>query len=129
MLGSLACLSRGPSGKLLIAWSPWVIPWAALGFVAGLNFWRLLWRAEAEQLTHGPARRRLIRYSLVLGVGSFASFVYPIRFVDPVRRTEVLLGLGMALLVLSFVGWLILMAIRWVSANELKDGECESTKE
>ena len=125
MLGTLACLSRGVTGKLVISLSPWILPWAALGFVAGLYFWHLLWRAEAEKNPQAPARRRLIQYSIFLGIGAFVSFVYPIRFVDPIRRTEVLLGLGMAIVVLSFMGWLILTTIRWVSANELKDGESE----
>ena len=125
MLGSLACLSRGPTGKLVISWSPWVLPWAALGFAAGLYFWRLLWRAEAEENPQAPARRQLVRYAILLGIGSFVSFVYPIRFVDPIRRREVLLGLGMAIVVLGFVGWLVFVTIRWVSANELKDGESE----
>ena len=125
MLASLTCLSRGPKDRLVIGWSWWSLPWAALGFGAGLWFWHLLWQAEAEVNPHHPARRTLIRYSFALGAAAFASFVYPIRFVDPVRRTEVLIGLAMAIVVLSFMGWLIWKAIRWVSANELKDGESE----
>lgn len=125
MLASLTCLSRGANGRLAIGWSAWSLPWGALGFAAGLWFWRLLWRAEAERAPDHPARRRLIRYSLLLGTTAFASFVYPIRFVDPVRRTEVLVGLLMAVAVLGFMGWLIWTTIRWVSAGELKDGESE----
>jgi len=125
MLASLTCLSRGANGRLAIGWSWWSLPWAAVGFAAGLWFWRLLWQAEAELNPLHPARRALIRYSFVLGAAAFTSFVYPIRFVDPVRRTEVLVGLAMAMVVLSFMGWLIWSAIRWVSANELKDGESE----
>jgi len=129
MLGTLACMSRGANGKLTYALNLWILPWAALGFTAGLYFWRLLWQAEAETNPAAPARQRLIRYSVAMGIGAFVSFVYPIRFVDPTRRTEVLLGLGLALTVLSFMGWLIFNAIRWVSANELKDGECELPEE
>ena len=125
MLGSLACLSRGPNGRLLIGWSPWSLLLGAIGFAAGLGFWRLLWRAEAEQDPAHPIRRRLVQYSIGLGVVAFSCFVYPIRFVDPVRRREVFLGLIMAIAVLTFVGWLIFQAIRWVSSNELKDGESE----
>lgn len=125
MLGSLACMYRGPNGRFVIGWSGWSIPLGAAGFVAGLGFWRLLWRAEAEQDPKHPIRRWWIRYSIGLGVLAFGCFVYPIRFVDPVRRQEVLLGLLMAIGVLTFVGWLIFQAIRWVSSNEPKDGESE----
>lgn len=125
MLGSLACMSRGPNGRFVIGWSSWALLLGAIGFVAGLQFWRLLWRAEAEQDPARPLRRKLIRYSVGLGLLAFGCFVYPIRFVDPVRRREVFLGLIMAIVVLTFVGWLIFQAIRWVSSNEPKDGESE----
>lgn len=126
MLGSLACMSRGGDrGRFVIGWSPWSLVLGAIGFAAGLWFWRLLWRAEAEIDRQHPARRQLIRYSVGLGILAFCCFVYPIRFVDPVRRSEVLFGLAMAIAVLSFVGWFIFQTIRWVSANELKDGESE----
>ncbi len=125
MLGSLACMSRGTRGRFVIGWSAWSLVLGAVGFALGLWFWRLLWRAEAEKDTAHPARRALIRYSVFLGVLAFCCFVYPIRFVDPVRRSEVIIGLGMAIAVLTFVGWFIFQTIRWVSANELKDGESE----
>lgn len=125
MLGLLACLSRGPHGHFVIGWSPWSILLAAIGFAAGLGFWRLLWRAEAEQDPAHPIRRQLVLYSVGLGVVAFGCFIYPVRFVDSIRRREVFVGLIMALAVLSFMGWLILQAIRWVSSNELKDGESE----
>lgn len=125
MLGVLACMSRGPKGRFVIGWSPWSLALGAVGFMAGLWFWHLLWQAEAEPEGPRPGRRRLIRYSVLLGGVAFGCFVYPIRFVDPVRRTEVFIGLGSALVVLAFVGWFIFQTIRWVHSTELKDGETD----
>ena len=125
MLGSMACLTRGPRGRFIVAWSPWSLALGALGFVAGIFFWRLLWQAEAETGVSRSARRTLQRYSIFLGLVAFGCFVYPIRFVDPTRRQEVLIGLAMAIAALSFMGWLIFQVIRWVNSSELKDGESE----
>lgn len=125
MLGSLACLSSGPQGRFVVGWNLWSLPLGALGFILGIYFWRLLWQAEAETEANRPARRRLFRYSIFLGVTAFSCFIYPIRFVDPARRLEIFWGLFMAIGALSFMGWLIYQVIRWVSANDLKDGESE----
>ncbi len=125
MLGSLACLARGPHGRFIVTWSPWSLALGALGFGAGVFFWRLLWQAEAEKGATRSARQKLERYSIFLGLVAFGCFVYPIRFVDPTRRQEVLVGLAMAIGALSFMGWLIFQVIRWVNSSELKDGESE----
>ena len=125
MLGVMACMSRGTHGRFVIGWSAWSLVLGAIGFAAGLWFWHLLWQAEAEAEGPRPGRRRLIRYSILLGIVAFGCFVYPIRFVDPVRRTEVLIGLASAIAVLTFVGWFIFQTICWVKSTELKDGESD----
>jgi len=126
MMASLACLRRGTNGRVEVAINWWgAAVLGAIGFAAGIGFWRLLWKAEAEQNPARPLRRRLVWYSIGLGILAFTCFLYPIRFVDPVRRQDVLLGLIMAIAVLAFVGWLIYQVIRWVSSNEPEDGESE----
>ncbi|MSU34629.1 MAG: hypothetical protein EXS36_05880 [Pedosphaera sp.] len=123
MLASLAAVEVGAGGKLVLRWHWAIAPLVILGLVIGVGFWRLVFRSAAHEtnLSH----RRLRQAAAGLAGMAITSFLYPLRFVQPDRRNEVLIGLVLAIVVLSFVGWLVWKTISWVTENELKDGESE----
>ncbi|GEM_PF-2199382 len=123
MLASLALFERAPHGKLAFRWHWAAIPLLAFGVLLGLRFWSVLWQAQLEN-TPG-SRTRLRHFSLVLGTIAIASFLYPMRYVQAAQRFDVFMGLGLAIIVLSGFGWLLVKTIRLVSANEPADGESE----
>lgn len=123
MLASLALFERAPHGKLAFRWHWAAFPLLAFGILLGLRFWSTLWQAQLEN-TPG-ARSRLRYFSLLLGIVAISSFLYPMRYVQASQRFDVFMGLGLAIVVLSGFGWLILKTIRLVSANEPADGESE----
>lgn len=123
MLASLAAVEVGAGGKLVLRWHWAIGPMVVLGLVIGVSFWRLVFRSAAHEtnLNH----RRLKQAAVGLAAMAITSFLYPLRFVRPDRRNEVLIGLALAFVVLSFVGWLLWKTISWLTENELKDGESE----
>lgn len=123
MLASLAVVDLGGAGKLILRWHWGAVPLTGLGLWLGWRFWGLLWAAESDPSPAG--RRRLLRFSLGLAVMAMVSFAYPMRFIQAERRNEVFLGLGLAILVLSAIGWLIWKLIQWVNENEPRDGEVD----
>jgi len=68
-------------------------------------------------------RGRLKWVSAALLLGSVGCFLFPLRLVSPEKRMEVILGMGMALVVLSFMGWLIYQTIRWVESASRAEEE------
>jgi hypothetical protein len=123
MLASLAAIELGPATRLVLRWHWAELPLAALGLTLGGWFWRLIWRAERAESP--AARRRLLRFSLLLGLMAAVSFAYPMRFIPAERRQEVFIGLGVAVLVLSLVGVVLWRIIRMLNEGEPADGECE----
>jgi hypothetical protein len=124
MLASLAVFERGEAaGKLVLRWHWAAIPLTVFGLLLGLRFWQILWQTQA---TDSPeARLRLRRFITFLAVVAVSSFIYPLRYVQSGRRSEVLTGLALAVCALGGMGFLIWKTIRWVNANEPVDGEVE----
>lgn len=121
MLASLAVFERGSHGRLAFHWHWASIPLSFVGLALGIQFWRTLWKAQMEDTD--AARRKLRHFVTFLGIMAVCSFAYPLRFVQPGRRGEVLMGLGLAVVVLSGFGFLIWKTIQWVNENEPKDDE------
>lgn len=124
MLATLAVFERGSHGKLSLRWHWAAIPLLLLGLGLGLQFWRILWRAQSEDSP--AARSNLRRFSIFLALVAVASFAYPMRYIQSGRRGEVFAGLGLAIVVLSGFGFLIWKTIQWVNSNEPKDGEVDT---
>lgn len=119
MLATLAIFERGSHGKLAFRWHWAAVPLLGLGVALGLQFWRILWRAQREDSAKSKARLRA--FSIFLGVVAIVSFAYPMRYIQSAKRGEVLSGLGLAILVLSGFGYLLWRTIQWVNANEPKE--------
>lgn len=123
MLASLALIERGDSGRLTIRWHWAAIPLSAAGIGIGLCFWRLIFGTGAAGSAPNSGRVKAATALLfVLGVGCF---LYPMRFVEPDRRMDAIIGVSTAIAVLTGFGVLIWKTIRWVNENEPRDGEAD----
>ena len=128
MLGSLGVVGRDREGlRFDFHWS------APLLFVAGavmaVMFWRLIFRFDSG--SSAVKNRRLKQAGAALLLLAFGCFLYPLRLVTPEKRTEVILGLSLALTVLSGIGWLIFKTIQWVeeaSREEEKRAESDDPR-
>lgn len=127
MLASVGAVTRGTFGKLEFHWSWAIPPLLIAGLVLGHMFWRLLWRAQREG--SAASSNRLRRFTILLGIVAVGSFAYPIRYVQGNRLQEVLIGLGLAIVVLTGIGLVIYKTIRWLNEGEPRDGECERPPE
>jgi hypothetical protein len=121
VLGTLPLAERGPAGiQWRLHWAS--LPLFAIGMAAGIWFWRLVYRLGSttdKALAH--KRLKLGAFAVIpLGI---IGFLYPLRFVEPARRTEVFIGLGLAIAVLSVVGVVLVGLIRWLNENEPPDGQ------
>lgn len=123
MLATLAIFERGSHGKLSLRWHWGAIPLVLFGLTLGLQFWRILWRAQQDNTASSKVRFKAI--SIFLGVVAVVSFAYPIRYIQSTKRAEVLSGLGLAVFVLSGFGYLLWKTIQWVNANEPNENDSE----
>jgi|JI10StandDraft_1071094.scaffolds.fasta_scaffold658980_2 hypothetical protein len=124
MLATLAVFERGSHGKLSLRWHWAAIPLLLLGLGLGLQFWRILWKAQSEGTP--SARTSLRRFSIFLAIVAVTSFAYPMRYIQSGRRGEVFAGLGLAIVVLTCFGFLIWKTIQWVNSNEPEDGQTDA---
>jgi|LauGreDrversion4_2_1035121.scaffolds.fasta_scaffold791106_1 hypothetical protein len=120
MMGSLGVAGRDADGlKFSFHWSVPLL--FVVGAAVAVWFWQLIFRFDSG----GDARLRgrLKWVSAALLLGSVGCFLFPLRLVSPEKRMEVILGMGMALVVLSFMGWLIYQTIRWVESASRAEEE------
>ena len=123
MLATLAVFERGGHGKLSLRWHWAAVPLLLVGLGLGLQFWRILWRAQQDGTPEAASSLR--RFSIFLAVIAVGSFLYPIRYIQSAQRQDVFTGLGLAVVVLSGFGWVLWKTIQWVNANEPDDGEID----
>lgn len=92
-----------------------------ISFVAGAAvawfYWRLL-RGLGSKDGKKPAKsRKFFIFSIALLAGAFLLFCYPLTFVPVSKRGEIAFGLVLAVLVLSVVGFLFWMAVKFLKAD------------
>ena len=80
-------------------------------------FWRLVFRLAGGTTDEAAARRQLHVASAGLMLVAFGAFLYPLRFVSPGRRSDVLIGLFIAIVALSTVGLLIRTVVKWLESE------------
>jgi hypothetical protein len=128
MLASLAAVEKGAvSGRLEFHWHWAVLPLGLIGLGLGHVFWRLLWQAQRDNRVE--SQRRVRWFAALLGLIAISSFLYPLRYLQPERRSDVFIGFGLAVVVLTAFGFLIAYTIRMVGENEPRDGECDPPDE
>ena len=113
---SLACVGRNANGALDFAWQWSALIWLALGACGGWYFWKLAWWSEKAARPH--AKAYFIGFCAFLCLLTLYLFVRPLRFVAQENFRDVLIGLGLAILVLAFFGYLIFTLGRWFSREE-----------
>lgn len=122
MLASLTFLDKGPHG-FEFHWSPLALPAFALGILLSSAYWWIVFR-----MTNRPGQLGtgfLTASSGAVMLLAILSFLYPIRFIPAARRTDVLIGLALAVLVLGTIGYIIHTMVRWLeqdSADTPPDG-------
>jgi hypothetical protein len=122
MLASLALFESRPGGLFLrFHWA--AIPLFVGGCLAAWIFWRALWHFTASE--DAPSRRRLKRIVGGLFLMAFGAFFYPVRFIDPAKRTDFLIGMSIAFVVLGIAGTMWWFAVRLFDREGPKDGEAE----
>ena len=120
MMGSLGVAGRDADGlKFSFHWSAPVL--FVVGAGAAVGFWRLIFRFDSGGDAHLRGRLKLVAGVLLLT--ALGCFLFPLRLVSPDKRLEVILGIGLALIVLSGMGWLIYQTIRWVEAASRAEEE------
>ncbi len=122
LIASLPIVQSGPGG-IDFRWSNWAVPAFVLGAAIAIGFWQLIFRLAGRRGDEAASRRKLYAASAGLMLVALGAFIYPLRFVVPDRRTDVLIGLGMAVIVLSAVGMLIRTVVKWLESEAAQHPE------
>ena len=104
-------------------WTPYVIPAFAVGSLLAWAYWRMVFRLAFRGQDPVRAARRLKRAVIGLLALGILAFLYPLRFVAAERRTDVLIGLGAAIVALSGVGLLLRTVVVMLESEEANDTE------
>jgi hypothetical protein len=59
--------------------------------------------------------------SAAVMVLAILAFLYPIRFIPAAKRTDVVIGLSLAVLVLGTIGYIIHTMVRWLEQESAED--------
>ena len=113
---SLACVASDANGVLTFQWRWTALIWLAVGLCGGWFFWRLAWRAEGAATRQ--AKTRFIAYCVLLCLLTLYLFVRPLKFVAKENVRDVLVGLGLAIAVLTLFGWMIHTLVQWLSRED-----------
>ncbi|MEN9732055.1 MAG: hypothetical protein RLZ45_50 [Verrucomicrobiota bacterium] len=118
MLASLTFLDKGPHG-FEFHWSSLALPAFALGIVLSSAYWWIVFRMTARSGRLGPGF--LTTASAAVMVLAILAFLYPIRFIPAAKRTDVVIGLTLAVLVLGTIGYIIHTMVRWLEQESAED--------
>ncbi|GEM_PF-2031619 len=92
-----------------------------LAFVVGCGMGWLFWRVipdEANQGREGKSKwLPLMLWLAALGVMMVAGFVYGMKDISSAKQKEMYWGTGMAILVLSFLGFLLSRAVKFFESD------------
>lgn len=113
VISSLTLLSRGPHG-FEFHWTNLAIPAFVLGVVISCGYWWIVFRLSRPTTAGRRNYRFLVAASCVMIALALGAFLYPIRFIPPQKRTDVIIGLAIAVLVLGTIGYLIHTIVRWL---------------
>src|SRR5690242_20538606 len=110
---SLACVGRNANGALDFQWQWAALIWLVIGAAGGWNFWKLAW--WSEKAPQPRAKGYFIAFCALLCLLTLYLFVRPLRFVAPENIRDVLVGMGLAVIVLTLFGYMIFTLVRWFS--------------
>lgn len=115
--GWLAGFVRQPDGDLSFHWRWLVLPWALIGLAGTIYFWRKIWPPP-----HRPdaTRKDIVKGALALVLPGLWWLLFPLRSLSGQHFWQVVEGLSIAAIVLSFGAF---MVIRLARAFEEDDGK------
>jgi len=113
---SLACVGPNANGGLDFQWRWPALIWLVIGICGGWYFWKLAWWSETAARPH--AKACFIAFSALLCALTLFLFVRPLKFVARENVRDVLVGLGLAVAVLTLFGYMIFTLVRWFSREE-----------
>ena len=113
---SLACVGRNATGDLDFEWRWPALIWLAIGAAGGWFFWRLAW--WSEKAVQPRAKAWFVWYCCLLGLLTLFLFLRPLRFVAAENVRDVLIGLVLAVAVLSLFGYMIFALVRFFSRED-----------
>src|SRR5262249_15853050 len=113
---SLACVGRNANGALDFEWQWPALIWLLVGICGGWYFWKLAWWSEKAARPH--AKAYFIAFCALLCLLTLYLFVRPLRFVAQEIVRDVLVGMVLAVIVLTLFGYLIFTLGRWFSRDE-----------
>ena len=136
MTATLYTLKSTASG-LGFEWSWGVIPAFFVGVVLATLYWRLTRRlilsSEKSGSANDPrdrlAARKFKIFSLMLGLGAVAAFLYPLRFVPRDKLGEIVQGLLLAFAVLGLVGTVVWRIKKFLDKDTARQEEQEREEE
>jgi hypothetical protein len=102
--GWLAGFARDPDGGFNFHWRWQIAVWAFIGLVSTFYFWRKIWPPPNRP---APIRRDIVLGSLALGLPGFWWLIFPLRALSGQHFWNVVEGLTIAAIVLSFGAWMI----------------------
>jgi hypothetical protein len=108
VVGSAACVQRGPADQMTFAWHWSVMLWGLGAAASAWPFWRLVWAVQER-----PTRRtktQLVLYCIGLLALGLGAFLYPSRFGSVILRSDAFEGLALAAVFL-LVGACLLFAL------------------
>lgn len=120
LLASLTVLEPTENG-FEFRWTFYVLPAFAAGSLLAWAYWRMVFRLALRGQDPVQAERRLKRAVIGLLVLGVLAFLYPLRFVAAERRTDVLIGLGAAIVALSGVGVLLRTVVGMLESESSED--------
>jgi hypothetical protein len=116
VFASLACVGRNPAGVLDFQWKWTALIWMVVGACGGWFFWRLAWWSERASRPH--AKACFLAFCALLCLLTLFLFVRPLKFVARENMWDVLIGMGLAVVVLTLFGYMIFTLVQWFSREE-----------
>lgn len=116
LFGSMAALRPGDGRWLQFGWNWMILVWAVAAWLLNGRWWAAV--LEMQDRPNPESRKRLLRYSVLLGLLGLAAFLYPIRFAAGEHYRALTEGLIKAVAALSFVGWMLYRTGRLLVAQD-----------
>jgi hypothetical protein len=103
--GWLAGFVRQPNGDLAFQWRWLVLLWAVIGFASTAFFWRKVWPPPRRP---DATRKDIVLGSIVLALPGLWWLIFPLRSLSGQHFWQVVLGLSIAAVVLSFAAFMVI---------------------
>ena len=103
--GWLAGFVRQPNGDLSFQWRWLVLLWAVLGLGSTIYFWRKIWPPSNRP---DATRKDMVKGILALALPGLWWLLFPLRSLSGQHFWNVVEGLGIAAMVLSFGAFMVI---------------------